>query len=66
MEKQRGLTLLEMLVSILILTTVLALTSTSYSYYVGQLNRQQNAFGALAGNDSDDDDSDDDGDEDDD
>lgn len=46
MEKQRGLTLLEMLVSILILTTVLALTSTSYSYYVGQLNRQQTAFGA--------------------
>lgn len=40
MAKQRGLTLLEMLVSILILTLVLSMVSSAYSYYVTGFNRQ--------------------------
>lgn len=38
MAKQRGLTLLEMLVSIVILTTVISLVATAWGYYVSGFN----------------------------
>lgn len=41
MANQRGLTLLEMLIATLILTTVLSLASNAYSYYVVGFNKSQ-------------------------
>lgn len=41
MANQRGLTLLEMLIATLILTAVLSLASTAYSYYVAGFNKTQ-------------------------
>ena len=42
MAKQRGLTLLEMLVALSIMTAVMTLASSAYRYYVLRLNQQQN------------------------
>ncbi|MBU1309305.1 MAG: prepilin-type N-terminal cleavage/methylation domain-containing protein [Gammaproteobacteria bacterium] len=41
MANQRGLTLLEMLIATLILTAVLSLASSAYSYYVAGFNKSQ-------------------------
>lgn len=41
MANQRGLTLLEMLIATVILTAVLSLASSAYSYYVAGFNKSQ-------------------------
>ena len=38
MASQRGLTLLEMLISLVILSSVMAIASTAYSYYATGFN----------------------------
>lgn len=46
MANQRGLTLLEMLIATLILTAVLSLASSAYSYYVAGFNKSQDRISA--------------------
>lgn len=44
MAPQRGLTLLEMLISLVILSSVMAIASTAYSYYVTGFNERGQSF----------------------
>tara|TARA_R110002126_G_scaffold10245_44_gene46613 strand:- start:1446 stop:2141 length:696 start_codon:yes stop_codon:yes gene_type:complete len=46
MASQRGLTLLEMLISLVILSSVMAIASTAYSYYATGFNERQQRFGS--------------------
>ena len=46
MASQRGLTLLEMLVSLVILSSVMAIASTAYSYYATGFNAREQRFSA--------------------
>lgn len=48
MIRRRGFTLIEMLVSLVILTSIMLLSSEAYRFFVTQLNQRQDSFSQLS------------------